>query len=104
MGRHKRSCSRSGQVRKASSVLSVINQPIGGSMAMDENPDFILSIQAKASNGGDLSYQWYKAATNSAAAMTCPEASSVVSLLCPPPLPETVATAANPPRRHQASR
>ena len=57
------------QVRKASSVLSVINQPIGGSMAMDENPDFILSIQAKASNGGDLSYQWYKAATNSASAM-----------------------------------
>ena len=57
------------QVQKMTSTLSIINQPVGGTMELEENPNFTLSIQANASNGGSLSYQWYSAATNSAAAM-----------------------------------
>jgi len=57
------------QVIRATSTLSIVTQPRGGAMAVDENPDFILSIQAKASDGGTLSYQWYSAPSNSAAAM-----------------------------------
>ena len=57
------------QVMKATSTLSIINQPRGGAMAIDEKPDFTLSIQATSSNGGTLTYQWYTAETNSAAAM-----------------------------------
>ena len=57
------------QVMKATSTLSIINQPRGGAMAIDEKPDFTLSIQATSSNGGTLTYQWYTAESNSAAAM-----------------------------------
>ena len=56
-------------VRKANSTLSIITQPVGGTMALDENMDFTLSVQASASDGGAFSYQWYSAETNSAAAM-----------------------------------
>lgn len=38
-------------------------------MAVDENPNFILSIQVTSSDGGTITYQWYSAATNSTAAM-----------------------------------
>ena len=57
------------KVLQASSTLSIINQPMGGSMPIDSNEDFQLSIQAAASTAGRLSYQWYSASTNSAAAM-----------------------------------
>lgn len=56
-------------VTKKAASLSIITQPVGGTMAVDENPNFILSIQATSSDGGTLSYQWYSAATNSTAAM-----------------------------------
>lgn len=57
------------EVRKANSTLSIVTQPVGGTMALDENMGFVLSIQASASDGGSFSYQWYSAETNSAAAM-----------------------------------
>ena len=57
------------KVIQASSTLSIIQQPMGGSMPIDSNDDFQLSIQASASTAGRLSYQWYSSATNSAAAM-----------------------------------
>ena len=57
------------KVIQASSTLSIINQPMGGSMPIDSNDNFQLSIQASASSTGRLSYQWYTATTNSAAAM-----------------------------------
>ncbi len=57
------------QVEKAASTLSIIAQPKGGTMAIDEREDFFLSIQASASKGGDITYQWYSAPTNSATAM-----------------------------------
>ena len=56
-------------VIEASSTLSIINQPMGGSMPIDSNEDFQLSVQASANQAGRLSYQWYSAPTNSAAAM-----------------------------------
>ena len=56
-------------VQKRTASLSIITQPIGGTMAVDENPNFVLSIQATSSDGGTLSYQWYSATTNSTAAM-----------------------------------
>ena len=56
-------------VTKKTASLSIIMQPVGGTMAVDENPNFVLSIQVSASDGGTLSYQWYSAATNSTAAM-----------------------------------
>ena len=56
-------------VTKKTASLSIITQPVGGTMAVDENPNFVLSIQVSASDGGTLSYQWYSAATNSTAAM-----------------------------------
>ena len=57
------------KVLQASSTLSIINQPMGGSMPIDSAEDFQLSIQASASTAGRLSYQWYSSATNSAASM-----------------------------------
>lgn len=57
------------RVQQISSTLNIITQPVGGTMTVEENPDFMLSIQASADNGGTLGYQWYSAATNSAAAM-----------------------------------
>lgn len=56
-------------VERRTSTISVINQPMSASMAIDERPEFTLSIQAAASNGGTLTYQWYSAPSNSAAAM-----------------------------------
>ena len=56
-------------VTKKSASLSIISQPVGGTMKIDENPDFTLSIQVNATDGGTLSYQWYSASTNSTAAM-----------------------------------
>ena len=56
-------------VTKKAASLSIITQPVGGTMAVDENPNFILSIQATSSDGGTITYQWYSAATNSTAAM-----------------------------------
>ena len=56
------------KVLEASSTLSIITQPMGGSMPIDSAEDFQLTVQA-SSSGGRLSYQWYSAATNSAAAM-----------------------------------
>ena len=56
-------------VAKKAASLSIITQPVGGTMAVDENPNFILSIQATSSDGGTITYQWYSAATNSTAAM-----------------------------------
>ena len=57
------------KVIQASSTLSIIQQPMGGSMPIDSNEDFVLSLQATASSAGRLSYQWYSSATNSAASM-----------------------------------
>ena len=57
------------QVEKAASTLSIITQPKGDTMAIDEREDFFLTIQASASKGGTIAYQWYSAATNSAALM-----------------------------------
>ena len=56
-------------VTKKAASLSIITQPVGGTMAVDENPNFILSIQVGSGDGGTLSYQWYSASTNSTAAM-----------------------------------
>ena len=57
------------QVQRASAGVSITSQPRGATMAMDEDMDFTLSVQASSANGGTFSYQWYSASTNSAAAM-----------------------------------
>ncbi len=57
------------QVEKNASTLSIITQPKGDTMAIDEREDFFLTIEASASKGGSISYQWYSAGVNSAAAM-----------------------------------
>ena len=51
-------------------TVSIIKQPKGASMEIDEQEDFFLTIEARTTKGGNLSYQWYSASTNSAAAMT----------------------------------
>lgn len=58
------------QVDRAASTVSIIKQPKGASMEIDEQEDFFLTIEARTTKGGNLSYQWYSASTNSAAAMT----------------------------------
>lgn len=58
------------RVQQISATLSIITQPVGGTMTVEENPDFMLSVQASTSNGGTLAYQWYSAATNSTGAMS----------------------------------
>ena len=57
------------QVEKNASTLSIITQPKGDTMAIDEREDFFLTIEASTSKGGSISYQWYSAGVNSAAAM-----------------------------------
>ena len=57
------------QVQRAGAAVSITSQPRGATMAMDEDLDFVLSVQASATNGGTFSYQWYSAPTNSASAM-----------------------------------
>ncbi len=58
------------EVRRLQATLSIVTQPVGGSMALDEKTDFILSVQASAGDsGGTISYQWESADVNSSAAM-----------------------------------
>lgn len=56
-------------VIESAASLSVISQPADATMAIDENENFRLFIQAVSRNGGALSYQWYSAARNSMASM-----------------------------------
>lgn len=58
------------QVEKSASTVSITKQPKGASMEIDEQEDFFLTIEAKTTKGGSLTYQWYSAISNSAAAMT----------------------------------
>ena len=57
------------QVQRTGSAVSITAQPKGATLAVDEDPDFTLSVSAMATDGGILAYQWYSASTNSAAAM-----------------------------------
>lgn len=68
-GGHATSGRASVRVIQSSTTLSIIQQPMGGTMPIDSNEAFQLSIQASATSAGRLSYQWYSSATNSAASM-----------------------------------
>lgn len=57
-------------VRATAASITITKQPTGGTMALDENEDFVLSVQAASNSGGTLSYQWYTSPTNSSANMT----------------------------------
>lgn len=57
-------------VLSTASSITITKQPTGGTMALDENMDFTLAIQAASESGGALSYQWYSSPTNSSASMT----------------------------------
>ncbi len=56
-------------VTKKSATLSIISQPVGGNMKLNEKPDFTLSIQATSTDGGTLSYQWYSGTSSNTTAM-----------------------------------
>ena len=58
------------QVEKSASTVSITKQPKGATMEIDEQEDFFLTIEARTTKGGSLTYQWYSAISNSAAAMT----------------------------------
>ncbi len=58
------------QVEKGASTVSITRQPKGATLEIDEQEDFFLTIEARTTKGGSLTYQWYSAPTNSAAAMT----------------------------------
>ena len=57
------------QVTQPVSTLSIITQPVGGTMGISENPDFTLSIQASADSGGRFSYQWFSSSTGTSTSM-----------------------------------
>jgi hypothetical protein len=50
----------------AAATPSITVQPADGNWDVSEDATFTLSVTASASDGGTLSYQWYKAADNSA--------------------------------------
>jgi len=56
-------------VQKTGSALSIVSQPVGGTMMLEDDPDFVLSIQASSTYPGTFAYQWYSSKTNNAAAM-----------------------------------
>ena len=64
-----RSAEASLTVTKKSASLSIISQPVGGNMKLNEKPDFTLSIQATSTDGGTLSYQWYSGTSSNTTAM-----------------------------------
>lgn len=49
--------------------LSIQTQPKGATMAINENEDFVLSVQASSKDGGTFSYQWFGGSTNTPNAM-----------------------------------
>lgn len=52
------------RVTKAESKINIINAPRGITLAMDEKPEYTLSVQATATNGGSFAYQWYAGKSN----------------------------------------
>ncbi len=57
------------RVNQGISTISIITQPVGGTMGIDENPNFTLSIQATSNSGGQFNYQWFSSATGTSTSM-----------------------------------
>jgi hypothetical protein len=57
------------RVNQPVSTLSIITQPVGGTMGIGENMDFTLSIQASADSGGRFNYQWFSSASGTSTSM-----------------------------------
>ncbi len=57
------------QVQRAGSAVSITAQPTGATLGLNEDPDFVLSVQASATDGGVLAYQWYSAPNSSPASL-----------------------------------